>query len=175
MQCHDQTASLVSGDLLALRVLFAPKTRKTIPNLPRLHLYEHHAPALSAASLNSARGSDLRIHSLLSKQFTISIDAMGGDDAPDMVVRGIELLVERDEHVRFLLYGHEQKLRPLLDRYKRAARAVEIRDTLDVVGSGEKPTVALRTGRKSSMRRAIDAVASGEAAAVVSAGKHRGL
>lgn len=94
---------------------------------------------------------------------------MGGDNAPDMVVGGIELL-QRDEQVRFLLYGHEQELRPLLDRYKRAASMVEIRHTEDVVGSGEKPSVALRTGRKSSMRRAIDAVAAGEAAAVVSAG-----
>jgi glycerol-3-phosphate acyltransferase PlsX len=106
----------------------------------------------------------------LSKPLTISIDAMGGDNAPEMVVEGIHLNLARHPDVRFLLFGRERQLRPILDRYSDMKGVTEIRDTTDVVGSGEKPSVALRTGRQSSMRRAIDAVGAGEAAAVVSAG-----
>lgn len=101
---------------------------------------------------------------------TISIDAMGGDNSPDMVIQGIDLNLERHSGVRFLLFGRERQLGPLLDQYPKVKSVAEIRDTAEVVGSGEKPSVALRTGRRSSMRMAIDAVGSGEADAVISAG-----
>ncbi len=106
----------------------------------------------------------------MSTPLTISVDAMGGDNAPDMVVEGIDRNLARHPGVRFLLFGRERQLRPLLDRFSNVKSVAEIRDTIDVVGSGEKPSVALRTGRKSSMRKAIDAVGAGEADAVVSAG-----
>jgi len=116
------------------------------------------------------RTSGARATSPLSKSFTISVDAMGGDNAPNMVVEGINLNLARHPGVRFLLFGREWQLRPLLDRYPNVQSVAEIRDTTDVVGSGERPSVALRTGRTSSMRKAIDAVGSGEADAIVSAG-----
>lgn len=116
------------------------------------------------------RTSGARATSPLSKPLTISVDAMGGDNAPNMVVEGINLNLARHPGVRFLLFGREWQLRPLLDRYPNVRSVAEIRDTADVVGSGERPSVALRTRRTSSMRKAIDAVGSGEADAIVSAG-----
>ena len=101
---------------------------------------------------------------------TISVDAMGGDNAPDVVVEGINLALNQLSGVRFLLFGREQQLAPLLGRYRKVGAVAEIRDTLEVVSSAAKPSVALRTGRNSSMRKAIDAVAAGEASGVVSAG-----
>ena len=60
-------------------------------------------------------------------------------------------------------------LGPLLTRDKRALGACTVRHTPDAISSDLKPTAALRM-RRASMRLAIDAVASGEAAGVVSAG-----
>jgi phosphate acyltransferase len=101
--------------------------------------------------------------------FTLAVDAMGGDRAPDMVVHGLEFAAERHPAARFLLIGDEQVLTPLLVRYKRAKAACTVRHAPDVITNDMKPTAALRS-RKSSMRMAIDAVASGEAAGLVSAG-----
>lgn len=106
----------------------------------------------------------------MSDPLIISIDAMGGDNAPDVVVEGINLALDQVSGVRFLLFGREQQLAPLLDRYRKVSAVTEIRDTLEVVSSAAKPSAALRTGRNSSMRRSIDAVAAGEASGVVSAG-----
>ncbi len=106
----------------------------------------------------------------VSTPLTISVDAMGGDNAPNMAIEAINLNLARHPGVRFLLFGRERQLTPLLEQYANVKSVAEIRDTIDVVGSGEKPSVALRTGRQSSMRRAIDAVGAGEADAVVSAG-----
>src|ERR1700760_966597 len=94
---------------------------------------------------------------------------MGGDKAPEMVIAGLELAAERHPPARFLLVGDEAALTPLLGRYKRARTASTIRHAPDVIGNDMKPTAALRS-RQSSMRIAVDAVASGEASGLVSAG-----
>ena len=100
----------------------------------------------------------------------IALDAMGGDRAPDMVVKGASIALQRFPQVHFRFYGVEDRLRPLLAKLPRLAERATIHHTDDVVTGDAKPSVALRTGRRSSMRLAIDAVADGEADCVVSAG-----
>jgi phosphate acyltransferase len=106
----------------------------------------------------------------LADVITVSIDGMGGDNAPDMIVGGIDLACSHDPDVRYLLFGDEAQLLPLLDTHPKAKAACEIRHTTDVVTMDDKPTAALRSGKNSSMRLAIDAVKNNEASAVVSAG-----
>jgi glycerol-3-phosphate acyltransferase PlsX len=101
--------------------------------------------------------------------FTLAVDAMGGDNAPDMVVQGMDISAERHPSARFLLIGNEPQLTALLSRYKRARGACTVRHAPDVISNDMKPTAALRS-RQSSMRMAVDAVASGEASGLVSAG-----
>jgi glycerol-3-phosphate acyltransferase PlsX len=102
--------------------------------------------------------------------FVISLDAMGGDNAPEMVIRGAAIAQVRLPHIRFLMFGNEALLAPLLENEPDLAAVTTLRHTEDVIASDDKPSVALRAGRNSSMRLAINAVADGEAASVVSAG-----
>lgn len=95
---------------------------------------------------------------------------MGGDLAPRMVVAGIDMALGRLPDVDYLLFGDESMLNPLLDQFGRVRGAVQVRHTEDAVSDDEKPGTALRSGRNSSMRLAINAVADGEAMGVVSAG-----
>ena len=101
--------------------------------------------------------------------FSLAIDALGGDAAPEAVLDGLELAAERHPGARFLLVGDEARVGAALARRKRAAKVCSLRHAPEVISGDLKPTVALRM-RGSSMRLAIDAVASGEAAGVVSAG-----
>jgi glycerol-3-phosphate acyltransferase PlsX len=94
---------------------------------------------------------------------------MGGDAAPEVVLDGLELAAERHPGARFLLVGDEARVGGALARRKRAARVCSLRHAPEVISGDLKPTAALRM-RGSSMRMAIDAVAAGEAAGVVSAG-----
>jgi glycerol-3-phosphate acyltransferase PlsX len=100
----------------------------------------------------------------------ISLDAMGGDSAPDMVVEGAEIALRRFPDTRFLFFGDEARLAPLLAARSTVAAASAIRHAPDAISGDAKPSVALRAGRSSSMRLAIDAVRAGEADGVVSAG-----
>lgn len=106
----------------------------------------------------------------MTEHLTLSIDAMGGDNAPGMVIEGIETSLANLPSVKFLLYGDEAQLAPLLKNHPQAAAVSEIRHTTDVITNEEKVRTALREGRNSSMRLAIDSVGSGEAAGVISAG-----
>ncbi len=106
----------------------------------------------------------------MSKRLTIALDAMGGDHAPDMVVGGANLARRRFPEVRFLMFGPEDRLNRLLAGFPDLAEAATVRHTEDVVTGDAKPSQALRTGRNSSMRLAIDAVRKGDADGVVSAG-----
>ena len=95
---------------------------------------------------------------------------MGGDNAPGMVVDGVNMALERLPQVEFLLFGDEKRLGPLLDKHPRAREVCQIRHTDEVVSNDEKAGAALRSGRNSSMRLAINAVKDGEADGIVSAG-----
>jgi len=106
----------------------------------------------------------------LTKRLTIALDAMGGDGAPGIVLKGASLAINRFPQVDFLLFGPEAEIRPLLDRMPRLKDRAEIRHTDEVIGGDVRPSVAVRSGRRSSMWRAIDAVRAGEAVGIVSAG-----
>ena len=100
----------------------------------------------------------------------IALDAMGGDEGPEMVLAGAAMAHERYPKASFLIFVDEARVKPVLDRYPLLAAVSELRHTPDSIGSNLKPSLALRQGRKSSMRLAIDSVAKGEASSIISAG-----
>ena len=106
----------------------------------------------------------------MSATFTLSLDAMGGDHAPQIVVKGAGLARVRYPHARFLMFGDESRITPLVAEDKALAAVTTIRHTADAVTGDAKPSQVLRSGRETSMWKAIEAVKLGEAAGVVSAG-----
>ena len=106
----------------------------------------------------------------MSNPIVIALDAMGGDHAPDMVLRGANIACERYRDVEFLLFGPEDELKPKLERLKLLRRKSTICHANSVVTNEMKPSVALRSGRDSSMRLALNAVKEGKAHASFSAG-----
>ena len=106
----------------------------------------------------------------MSDRLVVALDAMGGDRAPDMVVKGASIALQRFPQVSFLLYGDEPRLKPLLAKLPRLSERTTVHHTDEAVSGDAKPSMALRAGRRSSMRLAIDAVAEGQADCVVSAG-----
>jgi glycerol-3-phosphate acyltransferase PlsX len=106
----------------------------------------------------------------MAAETVIALDAMGGDKGPSVVVGGAAQVATRFPEVRFLLFGDEAQLRPLLNATAILRDRVSVRHTTDMVAGDEKPSVALRRGKNTSLRLAVDAVAAGEASAVVSAG-----
>lgn len=101
---------------------------------------------------------------------TIALDAMGGDYGPSVVVPAAAMALKEKAHLAFIFFGDQKKIQAVLDEYPALKSVSEIRHTDSIIANDEKPSVALRTGRDSSMRLAINAVNDGEASAIVSAG-----
>ena len=103
-------------------------------------------------------------------RLTLAVDAMGGDTAPAMVVEGVDISSRKLSGVQYLLFGNEAEILPLLDDYPSVRAVSSVRHADGIVLNDDKPAVALRGRRNSSMRLAINAVMEGEAAGVISAG-----
>src|ERR1700722_14991072 len=94
----------------------------------------------------------------------IALDAMGGDHGPTIVLRAAALALERRPDVEFLIYGEQGVIGPILKRHPKLDAKTRVFNTDVGVKMSDKPSQALRTGRRvSSMWQAIEAVKSGAA------------
>lgn len=100
----------------------------------------------------------------------IAIDAMGGDVAPKAPIDGVVHALHRYPDIKFLIFGDQSTIRPLLEQHLVDSSRYEIRHCDEIITSDMKPSAALRSSKNSSMRLAIEAVRDGEAHGVVSAG-----
>lgn len=100
----------------------------------------------------------------------LSIDGMGGDHAPDIVIEGLDIVAQRSPGVRFLVHGDSARIDALLQSTLHAAPVCKVVHSDKAIAMDVKPSQALRQGRESSLWNAIASVESGEAHAIVSAG-----
>ncbi len=101
----------------------------------------------------------------------IALDAMGGDVGASVVIPGAAISLKRHPDSEFLLYGDSKQIDEQLAKYPALKKASRVVHTDVTVSMHDKPSQALRRGRKnSSMWLAIDAVKKGEADVAVSAG-----
>lgn len=107
----------------------------------------------------------------MTSSLVLSIDAMGGDHAPESVIDGAaHFLKGRRRSVSFLMHGDGARLAPLLERHTDLKAVSEIRHSDSEVDMSAKPSEAVRRSRGSSMWNAVQSVKTGEANVAVSAG-----
>jgi glycerol-3-phosphate acyltransferase PlsX len=101
----------------------------------------------------------------------IALDAMGGDIGASVVIPGAAISLTRHPDTEFLLYGDGPQIEAQLAAHPAMKAVSRVIHTDVAVSMHEKPSQALRRGRKnSSMWLTIDAVKKGEADVAVSAG-----
>ncbi|SHI72444.1 phosphate:acyl-[acyl carrier protein] acyltransferase [Dethiosulfatibacter aminovorans DSM 17477] len=99
----------------------------------------------------------------------IIMDAMGGDNAPEAIVKGsIEALREYDVKITFS--GKEEEIKKYLNIEKNLLNRIEIINAEDVITNEDKPVKAIRKKKDSSMVKGMNALKDGFGDAFVSAG-----
>src|SRR6185312_11325507 len=107
----------------------------------------------------------------MSETIRISVDAMGGDKGPRVVVHGARLALRERRNTEFIFHGRRDELEPLLDEFPELKAVSTIRHAETVILMDDKPSQALRKGRgSSSMWSALQAVKDGEADVAISGG-----
>ncbi|MBL8770438.1 MAG: phosphate acyltransferase PlsX [Phenylobacterium sp.] len=107
----------------------------------------------------------------MTQPLVISIDAMGGDHGPSVVIPACaQALAALPAGARLLIHGDEAALRAEAQRAKLPLDRVEFRHAEKVIAMDEKPAQAMRRGKGSSIWNAVEAIREGQAVAAVSAG-----
>lgn len=96
----------------------------------------------------------------------IAVDAMGGDYAPEAIVKGVLLARDEFKDIEFQLYGKEAEIK----KYLTDDRNITIIHTDEKINSEDEPVKAIRRKKQASMVLAAQAVKEGRADAVLSAG-----
>lgn len=104
------------------------------------------------------------------RSFTIAIDAMGGDHAPDALVSGAVAALKRFDDLKILLAGRQNQIESLLVGADSLRSRIEILPADEIIDMNESPMLAVRTKRNASVVVAANAVREGRADAMVSAG-----
>lgn len=101
----------------------------------------------------------------------LALDAMGGDKAPQSVIKGAAIARKKlGEDISFLFVGDEAVIRPLIEKNRFLKHCSDILHAPDAISATDKPSAVIRSSKKSSMRLAIEAVKEGKASGVISAG-----
>lgn len=109
----------------------------------------------------------------MTEKITISLDAMSGDNGPEVVVDSAIMMAKKHPHLHLILVGDQQTLEHLFaERGNQSIPKdrIQVEHASEVVTMHDQPAQALRTKKKSSMRIAINLVKEGRADACVSAG-----
>jgi len=104
----------------------------------------------------------------------IAVDAMGGDYAPEEIVKGA-VMAAKEYGTEITLVGPQERIEEELAKYDYSGVNIEIIDTDEYLVEGEHPAYALRQKRKASILVATKLVKEGKADAVVGAGPTGGV
>lgn len=96
----------------------------------------------------------------------IAVDAMGGDDAPGVVLDGCEQALAADSTLRIVLTGPAEVVEPFAAAHDRCTAVA----TTEVIGMGEHPARAVRKKKDSSIVVGCRLVKEGAADGFFSAG-----
>lgn len=100
----------------------------------------------------------------------VAVDCMGGDNAPQEIVKGAIEAVNKNQNIIVKLVGIESAVKEELSKYTFDENRVEIVNATEVIETAEPPVIAIRTKTDSSLVKAMNLVKTGEADGLVTAG-----
>jgi glycerol-3-phosphate acyltransferase PlsX len=104
----------------------------------------------------------------------IAIDAMGGDFAPEEIIKG-SVSGAREHNVGIILVGPQERIQAELAKYDTSGLDIEIVHTDEYLVEGEHPAYAMRKKRNASIMVAVKLVRDGKAAAAIGVGPTGGV
>ena len=106
-----------------------------------------------------------------STDYTIAIDAMGGENSPDKVLNGIRLFLKEDNSIFFNIFGDENLINDLIEnKYPISKNHYKIFNCSTKIDDKNSVRDAIKVGKDSSMWKAIENVKNKEADLIISSG-----
>ena len=106
----------------------------------------------------------------MQEMIKVALDAMGGDSAPDEIIKGAMEAVGLREDIKVFLVGKEELIREKLKAYSYREPQIEVVNATEVIETAEPRVAAIRKKKDSSIVVGMKLVKDGTADAFVSAG-----
>ena len=105
----------------------------------------------------------------MSKTITIAVDAMGGENSPEKVIRGINLHFKNNNNIFYKIFGNVEKIKKFIPK-SLSSDSFELIHTFDEVKGTDSALSAAKKGKNTSMSLAINSVKNKESDIIISAG-----
>ncbi len=106
----------------------------------------------------------------MSNKIIIAIDAMGGDDSPHKIIKGISIHSKTTDNVFYKIFGNKNLIDPLVKKFNISNEVFQIIHTDKVVQGEDTALTAAKRGKDTSLWLSIESLKHDEAHAIVSAG-----
>ena len=106
----------------------------------------------------------------MNKPINIAIDAMGGENSPTKIIKGIEIHNLLSNDIFYNIYGDIERIEPLIKKTKLSIKKYKIFHTQNIIKDTDSPLSAAKKGKDTSMWLAIESLKKNESDAIVSAG-----
>jgi len=105
----------------------------------------------------------------MSNTITIAVDAMGGDNSPEKIIRGISHHSSNSSNIKYNIFGDKNLINPLITKYK-IKHPLNIFHTEIKILNEDTALTAAKKGKKTSMWLSIESVKNKESDIIISAG-----
>ena len=106
----------------------------------------------------------------MEKPIKIAVDAMGGDNSPSKIIKGIKIHYQKSNNTFYNIFGDQKIIEPLLKKSKIKSKIYNITHTENYIKDTDSPLTAAKKGKNSSMWLAVESLKNQASDAIVSAG-----
>ena len=106
----------------------------------------------------------------MKKSIIIAVDAMGGDDSPSKIIKGIDLFHKNNKHVFYKIFGNQNIIENFIKDSNLHKDFYEIVHTDEKINNEDSALTAAKKGKNTSMWLAVESVKNQSSDIVLSAG-----
>ena len=100
----------------------------------------------------------------------VAVDAMGGDNSPKKIIKGIEIHNSQSSNIFYNIFGNQDIIDPIIKKSNLTSNVYKITNTVNFIEDTDSALSAAKKGKDTSMWLSIESVRNGESDAIVSAG-----
>ena len=104
------------------------------------------------------------------RQVIIAIDAMGGENSPYKVIKGVEFFLQKEKDTKIIFFGDEALIKLNIKKYNLKIYNFEVVNTEDTISEEDSVNTILRSKKNSSIYKALEYAKKHENAGFVSSG-----
>ncbi len=106
----------------------------------------------------------------MEKPIKIAVDAMGGDNSPSKIIKGIKIHYQKSNNTFYNIFGDKKIIKPLISQSKIPNTCYEITHTENFIKDTDSPLSAAKKGKDTSMWLSIESLKNQNSDAIISAG-----